>query len=67
MLVATGIALASPFDRWDESALQWKLVLVAMVAGLIGWHMQRPDLCVLDGAIFLVSLAVVWLGITLAH
>jgi hypothetical protein len=29
--------------------------------------MRRPSLHALEGAIFLVSLAVVWLGIALAH
>jgi hypothetical protein len=36
------------------------------VAPLIGWHLRRPDLRALDGAIFLVSLAIVWLGVSLA-
>jgi hypothetical protein len=37
------------------------------VAALIVWHMRRPTLRVLDGASFVVSLAVAWLGVTLAH
>jgi hypothetical protein len=34
---------------------------------LIGWHARRPELHALEGAIFLVSLAIVWLGIAIAH
>ena len=33
---------------------------------LIGAHMRRPEWHVLDAAIFLVSLAIVWLGIVVA-
>jgi hypothetical protein len=40
---------------------------LALVAVLIVWHMRRPDLPALDGAIFLVSLAIVWLGVSLTH
>ena len=44
-----------------------KLALVVAVGALIGWHLRRPELRSLDGAIFLVSLAIVWLGVSLAH
>jgi hypothetical protein len=38
------------------------------VAGvLIGVHIRRPDLHALEGLVFLVSLAIVWLGLALAH
>jgi uncharacterized membrane protein len=67
VLVATGIALASRFDQWDEPTLHVKLALVAVVAGLVVWHMRRPQLRALDGVIFLGSLAIAWLGVSLAH
>ena len=67
VLVATGSALATEFHQWGDSTLHVKLALVALVAALIGWHLRRPELRALDGAIFLVSLAVVWLGVSLAH
>ena len=67
VLLATGAAMATEFDQWQSSTLHVKLALVVVVAGLIVWHMRRPTLRVLDGAIFVVSLAVVWLGVTLAH
>lgn len=44
-----------------------KLALVVIVAGLVVWHVQRPAFHALEGAIFLVSLAIVWLGVALAH
>ena len=66
VLVATGAALASHYHRWGDSTLQVKLGLVGVVAVLILAHLRRPTLHVLDAAIFLVSLAIVWLGIVVA-
>lgn len=67
VLLATGIAMASHYQLWGEGALHVKLTLVAAVGALVGWHMRRPDLHALEGLIFLGSLAIVWLGLTLAH
>lgn len=67
VLLATGAAMASHFHQWGSGTLHLKLALVAAVAGLIAWHMRRPELRVLDGAIFVASLAIVWLGVALAH
>jgi uncharacterized membrane protein len=67
VLLATGIPLASHFERWGDSVLQAKLALMAVAAVLIVWHMRSPARRELDAAIFLVSLAIVWLGVTLAH
>ncbi|MDQ6819836.1 MAG: hypothetical protein ACR2L9_06120 [Solirubrobacteraceae bacterium] len=66
VLVATGTAMASHYHRWGESALQVKLGLVAFVGVLIAAHLRRPESNALDGAIFLTSLAIVWLGIVVA-
>jgi uncharacterized membrane protein len=66
VLLASGAAMAGHYHRWGDSALQVKLALVVLVAMLIAAHMRRPDLHVLDAAIFLVSLAIVWLGIVVA-
>ena len=66
VLVVTGAAMASHFHRWSDSTLQVKLGLVVLVAVLIGAHMRRPEWHALDAAIFLVSLAIVWLGIVVA-
>jgi uncharacterized membrane protein len=67
LLLATGSAMASHYHRWGDSTLQVKLGLVALVGLLIVWHLRRPTLHALEGAIFVVSLAIVWLGLTLAH
>lgn len=67
VLLATGAAMATHDDLWGDGTLQLKLGLVALLGALIGWHLLRPRLFALDGAIFLVSLVVVWLGLTLAR
>ena len=67
MLIATGIPLASHFRQWDSGTLHLKLALVAAVAVLVVWHMRRPHLHALEGGIFIGSLAIVWLGVSLAH
>lgn len=67
VLIATGAAMASEFDRWDDSELQAKLVLVAIVGVLVTWHTRRPAWHAIEAAIFVISLAIVWLGVSLAH
>ena len=67
VLIATGIPLATHFHQWDSGTLHVKLALVVVVAGVIVWHMRRPQLHALEGGIFVGSLAIVWLGVSLAH
>ena len=67
VLLATGAALASHFVRWDDPTLHAKLALVALAGVLILWHMRRPDQHWIEGLVFVVSLAIVWLGVALAH
>jgi uncharacterized membrane protein len=67
VLVATGAAMASHFGDWGRSALDAKLALVAVAVVLVLVHMRRPAWHWIEGLVFLVSLAVVWLGVTLAH
>ncbi|MBD0283753.1 MAG: hypothetical protein ICV69_16425 [Thermoleophilaceae bacterium] len=67
VLIATGIPLASHFDQWGSGTLHVKLALVAAVAGLVVRHVRRPDLHALEGGIFVGSLAIAWLGVSLAH
>jgi uncharacterized membrane protein len=67
VLLATGSAMASHFGLWADGTLQLKLALVALVAVLVVWHMRRPTMHALEAAMFALSLAIVWLGLTLAH
>ena len=67
VLVATGIPLAGHYGDWDDGRFHVKLGLVVVVAALIGLHLRRPALRVLDGLVFLGSLAIVYLGVAVAH
>jgi len=67
VLLATGVAMASHYHKWSNTNLQVKLGLVVVVAFLIHAHMRRPEWHVLEAAIFIVSLAIVWLGIVVAE
>ena len=67
VLLATGAAMATKFDSWDDTELEVKLVLVGVVGGLVLWHIGRPAQHAIEAAIFVLSLAIVWLGLALAH
>src|ERR671930_373287 len=67
VLVATGAAMAGHYGLWSSSTLHAKLVLVAAVAVLVVWHMRPPPNHAPEGLLFLASLAIVWLGVSLAH
>ena len=66
LLIATGWAMASHYDLFGDSTLQWKLTLVAAVIGLTIIHLRKPKLHALQAAILGVSLVIVWLGLELA-
>jgi len=65
VLVCTGAWLAR--GRWADGTLHVKLGLVVLVGVLILWHLRAGAAHWLQGAIFIVSLAIVWLGLALAH
>jgi putative copper export protein len=81
VLVGTGVALASHEHRWGSTTLQVKIGLIALVVALIAAHARWPAVRdaegrtvakarmwrhLLESAIFVVSLAIVWLGVVLA-
>jgi uncharacterized membrane protein len=67
VLLASGSAMASHYHLWSDGTLQLKLALVAVVAVLVTWHIRRPTMHALEAAVFVVSLVIVWLGLSLAH
>lgn len=67
VLTATGAAMAMHFHLWGDRAFQVKLGLVVVIVMLIVWHIRRPTMHALDAAIFLISLAIVWIGLYLAN
>ena len=66
VLLATGIAMASHFSLWSLDTLQIKLVLVAVLIVLTLVHLRFPRAHMLQVAILLLTLAVVWLGLDIA-
>ena len=67
VLAVTGALMAGENDRWDDGVLILKLGLVIGVIGLIAAHARRPTWHALEGLVLLASLAVVYLGVDLAH
>jgi putative copper export protein len=67
VLIVTGSMMAGHYDLWSDWKLQLKLGLVLLTIILIGWHTRRPQQHWLEGVVFLLSLAIVWLGVSLAH
>jgi uncharacterized membrane protein len=67
VLVATGTAMAARDSRWDSGTLQVKLGLVVAVVAVAIWHLRRPGAHAIEALVFVISLAVVWLGLALAH
>jgi uncharacterized membrane protein len=66
VLVISGSAMASSKDLWGSATLHVKLALVAAAIGLVLLHARRPQQHAYEGAIFLVSLVIVALGLSLA-
>ncbi len=67
VLLVTGAAMASHFHVWGDAKLHLKLALVVLAGLLIAWHMRRPQEHWIEGLVFVVSLAIVWLGVALSH
>jgi uncharacterized membrane protein len=65
VLLATGAAMASHYDLWDSGTLQAKLSLVGVLLALTAVHLRYPRAHILQAAIFLITLVVVWLGLEL--
>lgn len=66
VLFLTGWALASHYEMFDSSTLQWKLALVAAVIALTIVHLRRPKMHALQGGVLALTLVIAWLGLTLA-
>ncbi len=67
VLLATGTAMAFHLGLWSNGTFHIKLALVFAVGALLVWHIRRPDMHILEAIVFLLSLAIVWLGLYLAN
>jgi uncharacterized membrane protein len=66
VLIATGSAMASHLDLWSDGTLHVKLALVAIALVLVGVHLRYSRAHLLQAAVFLVTLAIVWEAVQLA-
>jgi putative copper export protein len=66
VLIVTGMVMASHFDLYGSSTLQVKLALVGLVVALTLLHLRWGNAHILQGAILLTTLVIVWLGMELA-
>jgi uncharacterized membrane protein len=67
VLFVTGAAMASHYARWSDTTLQAKLMLIVAIGVLTALHVITPYTRAVSIAVFLTSLAVVWLGVVLSH
>jgi hypothetical protein len=58
--------MADHYSLWDSDTLRLKLVLVGVLIVLTLVHMRYPRVHALQGAILLLTLVVVWLGVDIA-
>jgi uncharacterized membrane protein len=66
VLIATGSAMAGHLDLWGDGTLHVKLALVAVALVLVAVHLRYSRAHLLQAAIFVVTLAIVWEGVQLA-
>lgn len=66
VLLVTGIAMADHFSLWSSGTLRLKLALVGVLIVLTLVHLRYPRAHALQGAILLLTLVVVWLGVDIA-
>ncbi|MBO9531497.1 MAG: hypothetical protein J7513_00785 [Solirubrobacteraceae bacterium] len=67
VLILTGVQMAGHEDAWGDGNLQAKLVILAVLILTIGYHVHTATKRWLDPVIFVLSLAVMGLGVVLAH
>ena len=67
VLLASGAAMASHYARWSDTTLHAKLMLLVLIGVLTALHVVTPYARAVSIAVFLTSLAVVWLGVVLTH
>lgn len=67
VIIATGIALASHFERWGDPMLHGKLGLLVLVFVLIGMHALTPYTRAISLTVLLTTVVITWFGVNLTH
>lgn len=67
VLIVTGAMMAGHFNLWSNSQLHLKLGLFVLMLALLAIHTRLPQNHALEGIVFLISLAIMWLGVLIAN
>ena len=67
VIIGTGAAMASHLHRWGDSTLHAKIGLLVVIFILTGLHTKTPYTRALSLVILLLSVVIVYLGVSLAH
>jgi uncharacterized membrane protein len=67
LIIGTGAAMASHFERWSDATLHWKIGLLVLVFVLTGLHTRVPYTRAISYLVLVTSLVIFWLGVALAH
>ena len=67
VIIATGVALASHFERWSDTTLHWKIGLLVAVFALTGLHTKTPYTRAISIGTLGLSVVIFYLGVTLAN
>lgn len=67
VIIASGVGLASHFDRWDDPMLHLKIGLLVLVFVLIGMHVLTPYTRAVSLMVLLTTLLISWFGVNLSH
>ena len=67
VILASGVAMASHFSRWEDETLHAKLAVLVLVAVLTSLHIAAPRSRGISISLVASSLLVVWLGVVMTH
>ncbi len=67
LIIATGVMMASHFQRWDDPVLQAKLAVLCLVFVLTGLHIASSRTRAIQLALVVASLVLLWLGVKLTY
>lgn len=67
VLIATGVAMASHFHKWDDPKLHAKLGLLVLVFVLTGLHVVSNRTRAISLALVVTSVVIVYLGVRLTY
>src|SRR3954453_13765831 len=67
VIIASGAAMASHYHLWSDGTLHAKIGLLVTVFVLTGLHTRTPYTRALSLATLAISIAIVYLGVELAH